>query len=419
MAPTERARLLARVADGMRELGDSLAIVETTDNGKLLRETRLQHQKLAATWDYYAGWPDKFHGSVLATDSVIHNYSRPEPVGVVAAIVPWNSPLLIATNKLAPALAAGNTVVVKPSEHTSASLLELVPVLQEAGLPPGVVNIITGLGETTGDMLVRHPGIDLISFTGGTATGKKIASRAAERPIRTILELGGKSPNIVFPDADFDNAAIGILAGIFAASGQTCIAGSRCFLHEEIYDDLLSRVVERTGVIRLGDPLADTTDMGPLAFREHMEHVLSHINLGRDEGATIRLGGRRSQNERLRDGFFVEPTILEGVTNDMRVGREEIFGPVLSVMSFRTEEEAVSLANHTPFGLAAGIWTRDLSRAHRLAQRIDAGTVWVNTYRAVSTLSPYGGFKESGYGKEGGEEAMREYSRLTSMSINF
>jgi aldehyde dehydrogenase (NAD+) len=418
MSPTARARLLRRIGELAAERADETAQVETADNGKLIREVRAQHRALQGTWEYYAGWPERAHGSVVPTTATTHNYLVPEPIGVVAAVVPWNSPLPIACNKLAPALAAGNTVVIKPSEHTSASLLEFVGVLEEAGLPKGVVNVVTGLGSSAGAALVEHPGVDLITFTGGTATGRWIAEAAGRRPIRCMLELGGKSPNIVFEDADPANAANGILSGIFAAAGQTCVAGSRAFVHEAIYDEVLERVEQRARQIRLGDPLDERTDVGPVAFEAHMERVLSYVAVGREEGGTVRLGGERATDEALRNGFFVRPTIIEDVSNDMRIAREEIFGPVLSVLRFRDEEEVVRMANDSDYALAAGVWTKSLSRAHRMATRLDAGTVWVNTYRALSPLSPFGGFKQSGYGKEGGEPVMHEYTRLKSVWVN-
>jgi aldehyde dehydrogenase (NAD+) len=418
ITPTARARMLRRVGELAAEHADETALVETTDNGKLIREVRAQHRALQNTWEYYAGWPERMNGSVVPTDANTHNYLTPEPVGVVAAIVPWNSPLPIACNKLAPALAAGNTVVIKPSEHASAAVIDFVKLLEEAGIPPGVVNVVTGLGSSTGAALVEHPGVDLISFTGGTVTGRWIAERAGRRPIRTILELGGKSPNIVFADADPASAANGIMAGIFAAAGQSCVAGSRCFLHEDIYEDVLSLVEQRAREIRLGDPRDDETDIGPVAFKEHMERVLGYIDRGREEGGVVRFGGERAQDGALADGFFIRPTVFENVNNDMQIAREEIFGPVLSVLRFRDEDEVVRLANDTEYGLAAGVWTRTLTRAHRVASQLNAGTVWVNTYRALSPLSPFGGFKLSGYGKEGGEVVMHEYTRLKSVWVN-
>jgi aldehyde dehydrogenase (NAD+) len=297
-------------------------------------------------------------------------------------------------------------------------MLEFTSVLEEAGVPPGVVNVITGVGERAGAALVRHFGIDLITFTGGTETGRFIAREAARRPVRVVLELGGKSPNIVFSDANLDNAVSGIVAGIFAACGQTCVAGSRCFVHEDVYDEVLLAVEARTRAIRLGDPVNEETDVGPVAFEEQMEKVLSYVAAGIRDGAAVLAGGKRSSRPGLESGFFVEPTILDNVENRMRVVREEIFGPVLCMIRFRGEDEVVVLANDSPYGLAAGVWTGDISRAHRIAQRLDAGTVWLNTYRALSPLSPFGGFKESGYGKESGKEAMLEYTRLKSVWLS-
>jgi acyl-CoA reductase-like NAD-dependent aldehyde dehydrogenase len=418
LTPTARGRLLSRVADAAAAFGERLALVETKDNGKLIRDTRAVYATIPMIWEYFAGWTDKIHGGLVPTADTTLNYLRREPVGVVAAIVPWNAPLSLASHKLAAALAMGNTVVLKPSEITSASILEFVEVLESAGLPPGVVNIVTGRGATAGDALVSHPGVDLITFTGGTESGRAIAHRAAERHVRCLMELGGKSPNIVFADADVDNAANGLIAGIFAAAGQACTAGSRAYLHRDVYDEVLDRVVARAERIRLGDPMLDETEIGPVAYEAHMDRILGYVELGQREGATLRLGGSRRTTGDLARGYFVEPTIFEGVRQDMRIAREEIFGPVLSVIPFETEEEVLSYANDTEFGLAAGVWTRDISRAHRMAHRLDAGTVWINTYRALSPIAPFGGFKASGHGKEGGMESLLEYSRLKSVWTN-
>jgi aldehyde dehydrogenase (NAD+) len=419
MRPLERGRLLRRIGEVAASIGPRLAASETSDNGKLIREMQLQHKLIPTFWEYFSGWPDKLHGHVAPVDKpTTLNYIRPEPIGVVGAIVPWNSPLLLTTMKIAPALAAGNTVVVKPSEHTSASMLEFVAALADAGLPPGVLNVVTGLGETAGAALVDHEGVDLVTFTGGTDTAARIGAAASRRAARTLMELGGKSPNIVFEDADTASAASGVIAGIFAAAGQTCIAGSRCLVQRSVYDELLDRVVDRASRVRLGDPLDETTDVGPVAFAAQLEKVLGYIELGREEGASVRIGGRRPSDAALDDGLFVEPTILEDVRNDMRVAQEEIFGPVLSILPFDDEDEAVRVANDTRFGLAAGVWTRSLSRAHRVAHRLDAGTVWVNTYRAQSPLVPTGGFKASGYGKENGMAVMHEYTREKSVWVN-
>ncbi len=417
ISPSARGRLLRRIADRLSERTDDLAVLESRDNGKVLREVAPQHRAIPEIWEYFAGWPDKLYGTVVPTAPHTHNYLRREPVGVVAALVPWNSPLNIAIVKLAPALAAGNTVVIKPSEHTSASLLEFAGVLQDAGLPAGVVNVVTGLGPSAGEALISHSDVDLISLTGGARTGRLVAHHAADRLVRTILELGGKSPNIVFEDADPEAAARGIVSGIFAAGGQTCVAGSRCFLHERIYDEVLARVAEIASAIRLGDPLDELTDMGPIAFEGHMDRILSLIEQGTAEGASVRIGGTRVREAPLEKGFFVAPTILENVDNGMTIAREEVFGPVLCALRFRDEDEVIRLGNDTPFGLAAGIWTRDLSRAHRVAHALDAANVWINTYRLMSPVSAFGGFKESGYGKEGGADAMHEYTRAKNVWV--
>jgi len=415
--PTQRGAMLRRLADLVVENAEALAQAETSDNGKLIREMRVQARvALPETLYYFAGLADKLEGSVIpALRPTILNYTLREPLGVIAAITPWNSPLLLTANKLAPALAAGNAVVVKPSEHSSASMLDMARMIEEAGFPPGIVNVVTGLGSEAGDALVRHPLVDKVAFTGGTATGRRIAQAAGERLIGTMLELGGKSPNIVFDDADPHNAALGVVSGIFAAAGQSCIAGSRLLLERGIYDEVLERVVQRASQIVIGDPLEDETELGPLAFEEHRENVARHVASAVDEGATLRLGGQKIVD---RGGWYFEPTILTDVSPSMRVAQEEIFGPVLSVIPFEGEEEALEIANATRFGLAAGVWTKSLSRAHRMAARLDAGTVWINTYRSMSPMSPFGGFKDSGLGSENGFGVMSEMTRVKSVWVN-
>src|SRR5689334_23350707 len=417
LSQTKRGHLLRRLGDLVGEHAEELARMETLDNGKLLREMRAQMATLPEYYFYYAGLADKIHGAVIPTsDRQILNYTTREPLGVVGAITPWNSPLTLTTSKLAPALCAGNTIVIKPSEYTSATVLRLAELADEAGLPPGVVNVVTGFGAQAGQALVDHPALAKISFTGSTATGSRIAASTASRFIGSTLELGGKSPNIIFDDANIANAAMGVVAGIFAAAGQTCIAGSRVFAHKSIYDELLERVTARARSITIGDPLLDATELGPLAFADQRDKVASYVDLGVSEGATVLTGGGRPDIP--LGGYFFEPTVLTDVDNSMRVVREEIFGPVAAIMPFETEEEVLRLANDTEYGLAAGVWTTNLARAHRMASRLEAGTVWVNTYRAMSPASPREGFKASGVGVEHGIESIREYTRLKSVWIN-
>ncbi|MCG2623885.1 aldehyde dehydrogenase [Arthrobacter sp. I2-34] len=417
LSATRRGHLLRKLGDLVGEHAEELARAETEDNGKLLREMRGQLATLPEYLYYYAGLADKVQGSQIPTmNPAILNYTQREPLGVVGAITPWNSPLTLTTSKLAPALAAGNTLVIKPSEYTSRTVLRLAELAAEAGFPDGVVNVVTGFGAEAGAALVDHRDLAKISFTGSTATGSAIAASAASRFIGCTLELGGKSPNIVFEDADVSNAAMGVVAGIFAAAGQTCIAGSRVFAHRAVYDELLEKVAARAKSIVIGDPRQDTTELGPLAFAAQQEKVGSYVELGVSEGATVLTGGGRPDID--LPGYFYAPTVLTGVDNSMRVVREEIFGPVAAVMPFETEEEVLRLANDTSYGLAAGVWTQNLARAHRMARRLEAGTVWVNTYRAMSPMSPRQGFKNSGVGIEHGLESMHEYTRLKSVWIN-
>jgi acyl-CoA reductase-like NAD-dependent aldehyde dehydrogenase len=419
MPPMQRGHLLRRFADLLREHAEHLGHVETRDNGKLIREMLGQARALPSYYYYYAGLADKILGETIPLENTsVFNYTLREPVGVVGIITPWNSPLLILSFSLAAALATGNTVVVKPSEHTSASTLEFAKLVQAAGFPPGVFNVVTGFGKTAGGALVRHPGVNKIVFTGGAETGKVIAELAASNITPVLLELGGKSPNIVFDDATLPNAVNGCIAGIFAASGQTCIAGSRLFLHAKVHDAFVERLVERTKQIKLGDPSSLASEMGPMATTDQLRKVQGFVDSAISDGAELVYGGNRPDAPELRQGWFFTPTIFDGVRNDMYLAQEEVFGPVLGVLTFHEEEELIALANQTRYGLAAGIWTNDIRRAHRVARDLKAGTVWINTYRAISYASPFGGYKQSGYGREMGLEAIKEFTQVKSVWVD-
>ena len=413
MTGFERAALLRELATLLARDAQALAELETRDNGKLLRETLGQMKALPDWLNYFAGIADKIQGDVIPSDRRnFMVYTRHEPVGVVGAIVPWNSPLLLLMWKLAPALAAGCTLVVKPSDYTPVTALELGRRVLEAGIPAGVFNVVTGFGPEVGQALVSHPDVDRIAFTGSTSTGRAVARAAAENLTQTSLELGGKSAQLVFPDADLDAACNGIVAGIFAASGQTCIAGSRLIVHESIHDELIARLVDRARTIKLGDPLDMATEMGPLANVNQLNTVLGFLERAIEAGAKVATGGRTSPDH---GALFFEPTVLTGVQPDMEVAQEEIFGPVLSVLTFTDDADAVRLANSTKYGLAAGLWTRDLARAHTIAHRLKAGTVWVNSYRVVAPNVPFGGVGASGWGRENGLDAVKDYTETKAV----
>ena len=417
---TARGKYLRKIGDLIAEHGERLAEIETRDNGKLLKEMRAQMSSLPEIYYYYAGMSDKITGETIPVNkSDVFNFTMREPIGVVGIIVPWNSPLYLMSSSLAPCLAVGNTVVVKPAENTSASALEFAALIREAGVPSGVFNVVTGLGQSAGDALSRHPGISKISFTGGTDTGRKVAINAANNLIPCNMELGGKSPHVVFEDADPDRAANGIVAGVFAAAGQTCIAGSRCFLQETVYDQVLESLTQKSKSVIIGDPMEEDTQLGPLALESQMNKVLDYVSIGVSDGGTVHSGGNRSTQSNLKQGFYVEPTVFTDITNRSRISQEEIFGPVVAVMPFKNETDLIEKANDTVYGLAAGIWTQDIDRAMRFAKNIDAGTVWINTYRSASFMSPFGGFKQSGYGKHNGYEAIREFSRLKNVVVDY
>jgi len=418
MTASARGKLMVRLAELIEENAASLAETEVRDNGKLLAEMSAQTRYLAEWYRYYGGLADKIEGTVIPTDKKsIFNFTRLEPLGVVAMITPWNSPLLLLAWKLAPALAAGNTAVIKPSEFTSASTLEFMDLFGKAGFPKGVVNTVTGFGADVGAALVAHKDIAKIAFTGSDLSGQKIYEAAARDLKHVSLELGGKSPNIVFEDADIEAAVMGAISGIFAASGQTCIAGSRLLLQRSIHDRFMKRLVEVAGAARIGDPMSPDTNVGPVTTPPQYRKVLDYIEVARNEGATCVLGGTPYTGPGANGTQFVEPTIFTDVRNDMRIAQEEVFGPVLAVIPFEDEEEAVQIANDVDFGLAAGVWTSDIGRSIRMAERLEVGTVWVNTYRAVSYTSPFGGYKRSGIGRESGIDAVREYLQLKSVWI--
>jgi len=410
-----RATLLRRLAQLIEANADRLARQQIWENGKLISEMGPGARVLAGDCYYYAGLAETVHGMTVPPPGPnFMTYTLRQPIGVVAAITPWNSPLLLLSCKLFPALAAGNTVVIKPSEITPTSTLMLAELALEAGFPPGVINVVTGQGGTAGATLANHPGVDKIAFTGSTSTGAKIGMAAAARHARVSLELGGKSPNILFADADISNAVNGVMAGVFAATGQTCMAGSRVLVESAVYDQVAELLVKRARKMRAGDPLDADSQLGPLASRAQLEKVLHYFEVGRSERLTLLTGGARMD----RPGFFVEPTVFGDVKNTCRLAREEIFGPVVALIRFDGEDDAVSIANDTPFGLAAGVWTSSVQRAHRMVSRLRAGTVWVNNYRMVSHSLPFGGFKHSGVGREMGAEALHEYTEVKSVWID-
>jgi aldehyde dehydrogenase (NAD+) len=415
LSPTRRGRLLMRLADRIADRAEHLAELETKANGKLYKEMLVQ-LKIASDWLYYfGGMADKIEGRVIPLDrQSVLNYTVREPIGVVGVITPWNSPVLVTMMGMAPALAAGNTVVIKPSEIASLGVLEAMALAADAGFPPGVINVITG-GPTAGRALAEHAGVGKITFTGGSENGGRVAATVSGRLGRITAELGGKSANIVFDDAQLDAAEAGLLAGIYGAGGQTCIAGSRALIQRSVYDEVVERLLERTRTMTLGDPLDSSVDMGPIATAQQRAKVESMVDRARSDGAQVLCGGRRPEVAGFPDGFFYEPTILAGAESSAFIAQEEVFGPVLVVIPFEDEDEAVTIANSSRYGLAAGVWTSHVKRAHRMARRLEAGTVWINMYRAVTFNSPFGGVKASGVGRVNGMEAIDEYLETKSV----
>jgi aldehyde dehydrogenase (NAD+) len=417
MLPTERGALLRNLAELMKKHSEMLGRTETVDTGKLFAETRWQAAYLSNYYHYYAGLADKVHGATLPIDKPnMWAMTVREPLGVVAAVVPWNSQLFLVAVKIAPALAAGNTVVLKASEHASAAMLEFGKVFEEAGFPPGVINIVTGTGDPCGAALTSHPLVDRISFTGGLNAAQQIIRNSAENFAEVSLELGGKSPMVIFDDVDVENAVNGILLSIFSATGQSCVAGSRLLIQDSMYDQLIEKVAARAAQIRIGDPLDDNSQMGPLATLGQLERIEDTVANAIENGATLVHGGKVPDHT--DKGWYYEPTIVSCPSQDLRIVREEMFGPVVSALKFSDEEEAVALANDSRFGLAAGVFTRDIGRALRVTKAIRAGIVWVNTYRVVSPMAPFGGFKDSGHGRESGLDAIYDYTRAKTVWLN-
>jgi len=414
MRPAERQRLLLAIADLIERHGKELAQLETLDNGKSLNESQnVDIPAAAETFRYYAGWVTKNYGETIPSDPAFFNFTLREPVGVCGQIIPWNFPLLMAAWKLGPALACGNTVVLKPAEQTPLTALRLGELLQEAGIPDGVVNIVPGFGPTAGGALVHHPQVDKIAFTGSTEVGKEIHRETSSTLKRVSLELGGKSPNIVFSDADVEAAVQGAIMGVFFNQGEVCCAGTRLFVEQKLHDQFADTLAKHAASLKVGDGLDPETRVGPLVSQEQYERVTGYLEIGKKEGAKALTGGARAKG--LERGYFVAPTVFTGVKNSMRIAQEEIFGPVVSVLPFKDENDAVFQGNNTLYGLAAGVWTRDVSKAHRVARALRAGTVWVNCYNVFDPAAPFGGYKQSGYGRELGRYALDLYTQVKSV----
>ncbi|MGU7774256.1 aldehyde dehydrogenase family protein [Burkholderia sp. MR1-5-21] len=418
LAAMERGRLLLKLADAIEANADRLARLESLDTGHPIRDTRnLDVPRTAATFRYFGGMADKFEGSVIPVEQGFLNYLLREPVGVVGQVVPWNFPLMFTSWKMAPALAAGNCVVMKPAELTPLSSLAIAELMAEVGFPDGTVNVLPGLGQVAGQYIAEHPGIGKVAFTGSTAVGRKIVQASSGNLKKVQLELGGKGANVVFGDANIDAVVQGSAFGIFHNQGQACIAASRLIVHESVADELLEKFTALARSIKLGDPLDPSTEMGPLTSRQHRDRVLSFVDVARGEGGRVLSGGKAPDAAALANGCYVEPTIVAAKPTD-RVAQEEVFGPFVTVTTFRSDEEALAIANGTEYGLGAGLWTRDLQRAHLFARNLKSGMVWINCYKRVSPASPFGGVGASGYGREMGFDVMREYTQAKSVWVN-
>ena len=418
MPAADRGRILLKLADLIEANAEDLARLESLDTGHPLRDSRnLDVPRTAACFRYFGGMADKFQGETIPVEAGFLNYTLREPLGVVGQVVPWNFPLMFTSWKMAPALAAGNTIVMKPAEITPLSSLRIAELMSEAGMPDGVVNMVPGLGHVAGQAIAEHPGIAKIAFTGSTATGRRIVQASAGNLKKVQLELGGKGANIVFEDADLAAAVNGSAWAIFHNQGQACIAGSRLVLHEAIADEFLARFLALARTIRVGNPLDAETEMGPLTSAQHRDRVLSYVDVARSEGGDVLLGGK-SPGGALAQGCYVEPTVVRARSYRDRVAQEEVFGPFVTVLTFKSDDEALAIANGTDYGLGSGLWTRDLQRAHRTAREIHAGMVWINSYKRVNPGSPFGGFGQSGYGREMGFDAMREYTQVKSIWVN-
>ena len=418
LSARERGRLIWRIGEKLLEKADDIARLETLHNGKPIFESRqIEVPASAECFQYFAGWADKIHGETLPVKGNYLTYTLREPIGVVAAIVPWNFPLLLTSWKVGPALAAGNTVIIKPASQTPLTALALADIARELGVPPGVINVVTGPGSTVGQMLVQHPGIDKIAFTGDTTTGKAIMKGSSETLKRITLELGGKSPNIVFPDADLDAAVRGATTGIFYGKGEVCAAGSRLLVDKSIKNEFVDKVASRAKKMTPGDPLDPKTRLGAISSKRQLENNLRYIAIATKEGAQLVAGGARADIGTGK-GYFLQPTVFDGVTPEMTIAREEVFGPVLAAIEFGDVDEAIARANDSQYGLAAAVWTKDIKKAHYVARKLQAGTVWINTYNVYDTAAPFGGYKQSGFGREMGMHALEHYTQVKTVWVD-